>query len=108
MSLRVISPPIWLRRAGEHLQQALRHTGAVASTAKASALRRQLGRLHDHGATRGQRRAGFARDHRGGEVPRRDGGVTPDGLLDCQDAAVAGAAQDLSPSMRGLRRRTTR
>jgi hypothetical protein len=50
--------------------------------------RRLLGRLDDDGAAGGQGRGDLARDHRDGEVPRRDGGADADGLLQDDEALV--------------------
>ena len=49
-----------------------------------STQRRLAGRLHQHGAAHRQRRRGFAGNHGGGEIPRRDGGGNAHRLLDHQ------------------------
>ena len=57
-----------------------------------------IGRLrrgfHDERAAGGERRARLARDHRGGEIPRRDGGDDADGLAQHHDAFVGLVAGD--------------
>ena len=56
--------------------------------------RRLLGRLQHHRAAGGERGRGLARDHRRGEVPRRDPGGDADRLLDHDDAPVGRRRRD--------------
>jgi ParB family chromosome partitioning protein len=62
--------------AGDNLQHACRHAGAMREFGQRECgQRRQFGRLDHDRAASGQRRRHLARDHRGREVPRGDGGA---------------------------------
>jgi hypothetical protein len=73
--------------AGEHAEHARRHAGALRQFGQRQRRQRRLaGGFDHHRAARRQRRAGLAGDHRGREVPRRDGGTHADGLAQRDDA----------------------
>ena len=73
-----------------HIEHAVRHAGALGDLGERDGReRRQLGRLHHHRAAGGQRRAGLAGDHGGGEVPGRDRGGDADRLLEHENTLVA-------------------
>ncbi len=64
---------------------------------------RVLRGLADHRAAGGQGRGDLARDHRGGEVPRGDGGHHAHGLLEREHAPAGhGRGDDLAVHARGL------
>ena len=85
--LPVSSAPISRALADHHVEDAGRHARAVGELGERQRRQRGLrGRLDHHRASGGQRRSGLAGDHRGREVPRRDGGADPDRLLEDHDA----------------------
>ncbi|MCY1428778.1 hypothetical protein D9M71_446750 [compost metagenome] len=75
--------------AGNHVDNARRHASALGQLYQGQG--REwcfVGRLDHQGAAGGEGRCGFAGDHRGREVPRRDGRAYADALLDHQQALV--------------------
>jgi hypothetical protein len=79
-----------LRIADHHREHALRHAGAFRQHGQGQGgVGRQLGGLQHDRAAGGQGRGHLAGDHRGREVPRRDGGADADRLLGHDQAAVA-------------------
>ena len=95
IGLEVISPPISLARPGDHVQHALRDAGALCKLRHRERRVRRLRRgfAHDR-ASRCQRRAGLARDHRRREIPRRDRRDYADRLAQHQDALVRLVTRD--------------
>ena len=81
--------------ASDHAQHTFRNTGALGQLDQGQGGERRLrSRFDHHGATGGQRRAGLAGDHRGGEVPRGDGRSDTDRLLNHDQALVRLMAGD--------------
>ena len=77
------------RRTGDDAEHARRHARALGQHGQRQRGKRCcFGRFQDHRAAGGQGRADFARDHGGGEIPRRDGGAHADRLFGDDQAAV--------------------
>ena len=75
--------------AGDDLEHALWNTGLLGELDERERReRRLLGRLDHDRAADGERRRRLARDHRGGEVPRRDPGGDADRLAQHHDPPV--------------------
>ena len=78
-----------LRIAGDDIEHAFRNSRALTKLGQRERrIRRLPGGLDHHGATRGERRPGLARDHGVREVPRRDERTDADGLLHDEDALI--------------------
>src|SRR5690606_35825536 len=92
------------RTAGDNVEYAGGHPGFLGQHGQRQrGQRRLLGRLDHHGAAGRQRRPDLAGDHGGGEVPGRDGGGDPDGLLQHHQALAAlGALQDVAVDALGF------
>ena len=89
IGLLVSSPPISAAGAGDDVEDALRHAGALGELGQRERRERRLRRRLQHdGAAGGDRRTGLARDHRQRKIPRRDAGDDADRLLDDDDALV--------------------
>ncbi|MPM58715.1 hypothetical protein SDC9_105548 [bioreactor metagenome] len=86
------------RVAGDDLQHTRRYAGFQRQHAQRhGAEGRVLGGFEHHGAACGEGRSRLAGDHRGGEIPRRDGGADAYGLAgDEQMLACLGGLQDFA------------
>ncbi|MNS98220.1 hypothetical protein D3C72_1325820 [compost metagenome] len=84
--------------ARHHVEHACGNAGFLRQCGKGEGrVGRGRGGLDDNRAAGGQRRAGFARDHRVREVPRSNGRHHPDRLLDHDNAAVGrGCGNDVA------------
>ena len=84
--------------AGQHLEDAGGNAGLLGQHGQGQGREgRAFGRLDQHGAAGGQRRAGLARDHGGREIPGRDGGAHANGLAQREQLlACVGRLQQLA------------
>jgi hypothetical protein len=100
IGLPVISAPMAFGVAGHDVNTPRGTPARSASTPARAPRAAWLSRFDDDRAARGERRADLAGDHRGREVPRRDGAHTPIGCLSTTMRWSRAGVGITSPSMR--------